>query len=133
MVFSVIASITALIIAFVGVVGTTMMAILGYFLRNFHSEYKADKVKAEIREEKMDAKIQSLSETWGRNLSDIVDKIGQKINELPNGSKGLSDTMLEHERSNNKRFEEHAERISDLRRQLEEHRSTKLAASKTHR
>ena len=96
------------------------MGLVGYFLRNFHNEYKTDKVKTEAKEEKLDQRMQRMAETFTEKMQNLVDRIADKINQLPKGSDGLSQVFLEQERSMGKRIDDQNQRIQNLHTRVEE-------------
>lgn len=108
------------LIGFFTFLGATLLALVGYFLRNFHNEYKTDKMKTENREEKMDQRMQVMAETFANKLQSLVDKIAEKINQLPKGSDGLSQSFLEQERAIGKRIDDSIQQIQNLHNRIEE-------------
>lgn len=149
--------IAGILIAFFGFVGSVLLGIVGYFIKVFHTEYKADKLKNEAKEEKTEERIKDVADTFTKKLEGLVDKIGDKINNLPKGSENLSQVMLQFEKealvreqAMQRRLDEHSQRIqnnydrietvavryhaminadepANLRKQLEERRAKKLA------
>lgn len=108
------ATVVMLLISFFASLGAILLALVGYFLRNFHNEYKADKVKIEVKEEKLDQRMQRMAETFTEKMQNLVDKIAEKINQLPKGSDGLSQVFLDQERSMGKRIDDQAQRIQNV-------------------
>jgi len=114
MVLGIGATVVMLLISFFAFLGAILLALVGYFLRNFHNEYKADKVKIEVKEEKLDQRMQRMAETFTEKMQNLVDKIAEKINQLPKGSDGLSQVFLDQERSMGKRIDDQAQRIQNV-------------------
>ncbi len=109
-----------LIIGFFAFLGATLLGLVGYFLRNFHNEYKSDKIKIEIKEEKLEQRMQKMAETFTERMQNLVDRIAEKINQLPKGSDGLSQVFLEQERSMGKRIDDQSQRIQNVHNRVEE-------------
>lgn len=120
MVLGIGATVVMLLISFFAFLGAILLALVGYFLRNFHNEYKADKVKIEVKEEKLDQRMQKMAETFTEKMQNLVDKIAEKINQLPKGSDGLSQVFLDQERSIGKRIDDHSQRIQNVYTRVEE-------------
>ncbi len=114
------ATVIMLLIGFFAFLGATLLGLVGYFLKNFHNEYKSDKVKIEIKEEKLDQRMQKMAETFTEKLQVLVDKIADKINQLPKGSDGLSQVFLEQERSMGKRLDDQILRIQSVHTRTED-------------
>lgn len=109
-----------ILIGFFTFLGATLLALVGYFLRNFHNEYKEDKAKTELKEEKLDVRMQRMAETFSDKMQAVVDRIAEKINQLPKGSDGLSQVFLDQERAMSKRIDEHSQRIQNVCTRVEE-------------
>ncbi len=114
------ATVIMLIIGFFAFLGATLLGLVGYFLRNFHNEYKSDKIKIEIKEEKLEQRMQKMAETFTERMQNLVDRIAEKINQLPKGSDGLSQVFLEQERSMGKRIDDQSQRIQNVHNRVEE-------------
>lgn len=114
------AAVIMLLIAFFTFLGATLLALVGYFLKNFHNEYKADKIKIELKEEKIELRMQKMAETFTEKMQDLVNKISDKINLLPKGSDGLSQVFLDQERSMGKRIDDQVQRIQNIYNRVEE-------------
>lgn len=114
------AAVIMLLIAFFTFLGATLLALVGYFLKNFHNEYKADKIKIELKEEKIELRMQKMAETFTEKMQNLVDKIAEKINQLPKGSDGLSQVFLEQERSMGKRIDDQISRLQNIHTKTEE-------------
>lgn len=114
------AAVIMLLIAFFTFLGATLLALVGYFLKNFHNEYKADKIKIELKEEKIELRMQKMAETFTEKMQNLVDKVAEKINQLPKGSDGLSQVFLEQERSMGKRIDDQISRLQNIHTKTEE-------------
>lgn len=64
--------------------------------------------------------MQKMAETFTEKMQNLVDKIAEKINQLPKGSDGLSQVFLEQERSMGKRIDDQISRIQNVHTKTEE-------------
>lgn len=107
------------LITFFGFIGALLIGAVGYFLRSFHAEYKINIAKTEFKEEKLDERMQKMTDNFGLKLEVLMEKFAEKINELPKGSDNLSQVMLQHERDVQKRMDEHSQRIQNNYNRIE--------------
>lgn len=114
------ASVIMILIGFFTFLGATLLGLVGYFLRNFHNEYKSDKLETQLKEEKLDQRMQKMAETFSEKMQSLVDRIADKINQLPKGSDGLSQVFLEQERSMGKRIDDQLQRIQNIHSRVED-------------
>lgn len=109
-----------ILIGFFTFLGATLLGLVGYFLKNFHNEYKADKIKTELKEEKLDQRMHKMAETFTEKMQNLVDKIAEKINQLPKGSDGLVQALVDQERNIGKRVDDQIQRIQNIHTRLED-------------
>lgn len=114
------ATVIMCLIGFFAFLGATLLGLASYFLKNFHNEYKSDKIKTEIKEEKLDQRMQRMAETFTEKMQNLVDRIAEKINQLPKGSDGLSQVFLEQERNMGRRIDDQGQKLQNIYTRTEE-------------
>lgn len=112
--------VVGVIVSFFGFLGSVLLGVVGYFLKNFHSEYRLDKTKTQLKEEKVDEKMQKLADMFTVKIEGAIEKIADKINNLPKGSENLSQMLfqfekdaLQRDQAMHKRLDEHSQRIQN--------------------
>lgn len=112
-------SIVGVVITVMLFLGSVLLAVVGYFLKSFHTEYKSDKKDGLLKDQKIEERITALTNAFTDKLEKILDKIGERINKLPLGSDNLNTVMLQLEKDIGKRLDEHGQRLQNNHNRIE--------------
>lgn len=97
-----------------------LVVVIGYFLRSMHAEWKEQRAKDAIKDEKMETRFRDLTDAFSKKMEQFVEKMGEKINQLPRGSDNLNQAFFQMEKEIQKRLDEHSERIQNNYNRIEQ-------------